>query len=215
MLTADCCHSGALAVAAAQRTGRIGYGVLTSAYATSSSTGNWTFTQCLVDLLNGSPLLDENGDGKITFAEAAKYCESEMAFREGQLSCSTAKGHFLPSMMLAKTEGAKHPRVGDFGEAMDQGKWWKVKILDSKEGKYFVTWPGWDKKYDRWIDAKELRPYAPKIYETGMECKVEWNGTAYDAKILKNKLGLHLVHYEGYSDADDEWVAISRIQPKK
>ncbi|MEI6235860.1 MAG: caspase family protein [Planctomycetota bacterium] len=214
LLTADCCHSGALAIEAGKRGGRINYGVLTSAFATTISTGNWTFTQCLINVLNGNPALDANGDGKITFGEAAQYCENEMAFFEGQLSCSAAKGHFSTDLVLAKNAGPKQPRVGELCEAMDTQKWWKVKILDSRKGEVFVTWLGWEKKWDRWIDEKQVRPYTPPAFKTGAVVEVESGGKWYAAKVIDSKLGLNRVHYDGYPDADDEWVVGERVRVK-
>ena len=214
LITADCCHSGALAIEAAKRAGRINFGVLASSHATSRSTGNWTFTQCLVDMLNGNPALDQNGDGKITFGETAQYCEEEMAFFEGQLSCSAAKGHFASDLVMASTTGAKHAHVGERCEAEDAKKWWKVKILDSKNDQVFVTWLGWEKKWDRWIDEKLLRPYVPAKFEPGTAVEVEYDKTWYPAKIKQNKLGLQYIHYRDYPDVDDEWVPPDRIRVK-
>jgi hypothetical protein len=46
--------------------------------------------------------------------------------------------------------------------------------------------------------------------------EVRWHGKWYDAKVLKVHGGIHLVHYEGYGDDDDEWVPSKRIrQPKR
>lgn len=215
LMTADCCHSGAIALEAEKRAGRINFGVLASAHATSRSTGAWTFTRCLVDMLEGNPMLDYDGNGSITFGEAARYCEEEMSFYEGQLSCSTAKGHFSTELVLAKTAASKKDHVGERCEAEDENKWWKVKVLDSKKGQVFVTWLGWDKKYDRWIDEKLLRPFKPATFPTGAAVEVDYDGKGYPSKIIQNKLGLVLIHYDGYPDIDDEWVAPDRIRMKK
>lgn len=215
LLTADCCHSGQLALDAAKHSAKISYGVLTSAHASSRSTGNWTFTQCLVDMINGNPLLDGDNDGKITFAEAASYCEAEMSFAEGQLSCSATTGKFSAKTVMAEASGKKAERVGERCEGLDEGKWWKVKILDAKDGKFFVTWLGWDKKFDCWVGTDRLRPYKPQLFEGGTEVEVEWDKKWYKAKVKYNKLGLHLVHYEGYPDVDDEWVPPARIRLPK
>jgi hypothetical protein len=215
LLTADCCHSGQLAVDAAKHSAKISYGVLTSAHAGSRSTGNWTFTQCLVDMINGNALLDGNGDGKITFKEAASYCEEEMSFMEGQLSCSANTGRFKLDTVMA-TAGEKKPaRVGERCEGLDQGKWWKVKILDAKDGKFFVTWLGWDKKFDAWVTEDKLRPFKPVVHEGGTVVEVEWDKKWYKAKVLQNKLGLHFVHYEGFPDVDNEWVPANRLRLPK
>ena len=214
LMTADCCHSGSIAIEAARHAGRIDAGVLASSHATSRSTGNWTFTQCIVDMLNGNPALDFDGNGSITFSEASRYCEEEMAFYEGQLSCSTAKGHFGPELVMARTVGPKKERAGELCEAQDENKWWKVKVLDSKKNQVFVTWLGWDKKYDRWIDVKLLRPYTPATFKPGATVEVEYDKTWYPSKIKSNRLGLQLIHYDGYPDIDDEWVPPDRIRNK-
>jgi len=214
-LFADCCHSGALAAEALKRGQKINYLVLTSAQASSRSTGNWTFTRCLVDMLTGNQALDINGDGKITLAEAARFCEDEMAFFESQLSCSAVKGHMGADIVMSLTKGVKHARVGDHCEGLDKNQWWKLKILDSKENsQFFVTWVGFEKKFDCWLGLERLRPYTPPTIPGGTACEVEWDNTWYAAKVVRSKLGLQLVHYDGYPDADDEWVPMNRIRVK-
>ncbi|NUO15059.1 MAG: caspase family protein [Planctomycetaceae bacterium] len=216
LLTADCCHSGALADEAPKRSARVSYGVLTSAHATSRSTGNWTFTQCLVDMFQGNPLLDLDNNGQVTFQEAARYCEEEMSFCEQQLSCSATSGRWRSDTVMAQASGKKAARVGERCEGEEAGTWYKVKILDAKDGKLFITWIGWERKYDCWVEPARLRPFKPTLYEGGTVVEVEWDGVWYKAKILYNRLGMHFVHYEGYPSADDEWVPVKRIRlPKK
>lgn len=215
LLTADCCHSGAFADAAASRT-KFRTGVLTSSHASSRSTGNWTFTQCLVDMFNGSPLLDSDNNGQITFGETAAYAEQEMAFAEQQLSCSACAGKFNRDTVMATASGKRTGRVGERCEGLSEGKWYKARILEEKDGKLFVTWLGWDRKWDCWVEPKDLRPHKPQVYEGGTEVEVEWDGKWYKAKVMQNRLGMHLVHYDGYGDNDDEWVPFGRIRlPKK
>jgi hypothetical protein len=215
LLLADCCHSGGLAVEATKRHDTIAYGALTSANVSSKSTGNWTFTQCLVDVLSGSPLPDFNGDGKISFTEAVRYCEEEMAFAESQLSSSVTVGGFNPDLVLATATGAHHPHMGEHIEGEDQGKWWRAKVLDSKANQCFVTWYGWDKKYDSWLDPQHMRPAVTKTVPLGTHGSVEWEGEHYPGWIIGAKLGLNHVHYGGYPASDDEWIAPSRFTPEK
>lgn len=214
IMTADCCHSGALAEEAARRK-KFKYGVLTSAHASSRSTGNWTFTQTLVDLLKGSALLDANGDGKLTFKEAAAYCEHEMAFCEEQLSCNAAAGGFDVDTVFAKAGDKPAGRTGERCEAEHEGKWHKVKVLDDKDGKLFVTWIGWGKKWDGWIEPATTRKWQPKVHEGGTVVEVEFDGTWYKAKVLQTRMGMHFVHYDGFPDSDDEWVPMKRIRLPK
>ena len=211
LLTADCCHSGAFQTVVQSLKTTKQWGVLASVQAASRSTGNWTFTQCLVDMYEGNALLDANGDGSVTFQETANWAEAEMAFCEEQLSCSGSRG-FNARCSMAKAGDKKPARAGERLEAQDEGEWWKVKVLDSKDGKLLVTWLGWDKKWDRWIEEKQARAYKPKLFEGGTVVEVDWDGTWYKAKVMQNRLGLHLIHYEGYPATDDEYVPRKRIR---
>ena len=41
---------------------------------------------------------------------------------------------------------------------------------------------------------------------------MEWNGSWYPAKVLREEGGKFLIHYEGYGDNWDEWVAVDRLR---
>ena len=70
LFLADCCHSGGLARAAeALAKSGIQAASLTSADATATSTVNWTFTQTVIDALEGTPFADKNGDGVLSLEE--------------------------------------------------------------------------------------------------------------------------------------------------
>lgn len=212
LITADCCHSGAFKTEVDNlETTTKKWGVLASVQPASRSTGNWTFTRCLADMFEGNSLLDANSDGRVTFQETASWAEAEMAFCEEQLSCAGCRG-FNAQCTMAKAGEKKPARVGERLEAQDEGQWWRVKVLDAKDGKLLVTWLGWDKKWDRWIDEKEARAYKPKLFSGGTVVEVEWDGTWYKAKVMQNRLGLHLVHYEGFPASDDEYVPRKRIR---
>jgi hypothetical protein len=213
LYTADCCHSGALVVEAKQHHGR--EAELASAHVSSTSTGNWTFTRCLVDMFQGNPMLDENGDGEITLAETAHYIVDEMAFFEGQHSASGTNGGFPPDTVMSTVHGHHTPHMGELVEGESQGKWYKAEVIGEKEGEVLVTWPGWGKSSDEWLPLSRSRPFHPKAFAIGDKVQAEWESKWYDATILKNELGLHYVHYEDFPSSDDEWVALSRIREKK
>lgn len=215
LLTADCCHSGGLAEEAARHQGRISFGTLTSARASATSTGNWTFTQCLADLYAGQPLVDLDHDGVITFAEAAQYCDLQMAFRENQRATQAVTGSFPRELVFARTAGPAPARVAGHCEGRDGGKWYPAEILSAHDGKYFVTWPGWDHSSDSWITPENLRPAQRKTLADGMVVEIEWDAKWYPGKILRSELGLVLVHYDGFTAADDEWVPLARLRLAK
>ncbi|MBX3475873.1 MAG: caspase family protein [Planctomycetes bacterium] len=211
ILTADCCHSGALMEVLKPLDTRKKWGVLASVQPGSRSTGNWTFTQCLVDTFAGHGPLDADADGNITFTEAGNWAEAEMAFCEEQLSLAWTKG-LAEGLVLSKVTDKKPRRVGERLEAQDEGAWWKAKVLDAKDGKLLLTWLGWDKKFDRWVDEGKTRPFNPQVLAGGTVVEVEWDGVWYKAKVMHTKLGLHFVHYDGYPESDREWVPRKRIR---
>jgi hypothetical protein len=211
--TADCCHSGSLVVEAALHPRRAA--ALTSAHVASSSTGNWTFTNCLVKMFEGSPLLDLDGNKQITFAEAAHHVVNQMAFLEGQHSADGVSGGFPADTVMSMATGPRTPRMGELIEGESEGKWWKAKVLAEKKGQVLVTWPGWGKNYDEWLPLPRTRPYHPKTFAVGEVVQTEWQKKWYDATVLKVELGLHLVHYHGFSASDDEWVKLERLRIKQ
>lgn len=208
--TADCCHSGVLVDGAAKQWQQAA--ALTSAHVASTSTGNWTFTRCLVDMFEGDPLLDRDGSGQITFTEAAQHITGEMASVEGQYASSTTTGGFSADTVMSTAIGQHTPRMGQFIEGESKGRWWKAQVLAERDGAVFVTWPGWGKKYDEWLPLDRTRPYQPKTFAVGSAVQAEWRKRWYDARVLKVELGLHLVHYEGFSDTDNEWVRYERLR---
>jgi hypothetical protein len=216
-LTVDSCHSGAFAeVAKTREDTEISYAALTSAHVSSQSTGNWTYTECLVDMLNGNALLDTDGDGKVTLKEASVYTEKEMAFGEEQLSSFAASDGFGADTVMASAGEKPKEGVGLHLEAKDEGKWYRAKVLDVREGEYYVHWIGFDDEWDRWVKVEETRAYeAEPKFEVATRVEVEWDGTWYEATIVKTHLGLHYVHYKGYPEADDEWVPRNRIRLPK
>ena len=167
--TADCCHSGSLVEEAARRKGRTA--ALASAHVASTSTGQWTFTRCLLSMFQGDPLLDGDGNGEITFAEAARYAESEMAVLEGQDAAHGVTGGFPADMTMAAATGHHTARMGEHVMGESQGKWWKAQVLDEKNGKLLVTWPGWARSYDEWLPANRVRPIETKMLPIGPWCR--------------------------------------------
>lgn len=209
---ADCCHSGSLVTEASQRKKRAA--VLASAHVSSTSTGNWTFTKCLIEMFRGNPVLDADSDGSITFTEAARYVEREMSFVEGQHAAHSVSGGFTPDFALASASGRHTPRMGELVEGESQGKWWKAEVVAEKDGKYLVTWPGWARSYDEWLPASRIRKYAPQMLPVGTPVMAEWRKQWYPGRVVKTELGLHLIHYDGFEDGDDEWMGMSRLKTK-
>jgi hypothetical protein len=218
LLMADCCHSGALYDQAFKRRGSpISFAALTSAYSHNSSTGNWTFSDCLLAGFRGQPLVDADSDGIIELHEVARYAELEMAFIEGQKSVFTATEQFPREAKVAPTHGTLKPRVGERIEAYSEDGWYKAKIIDSDGTRSKVHYVNYDASFDEWLTADKIRPYKPHEFTVGTKVQVyssdgdKW----YPAIVRRAWYGLHFIHYDDYDVTWDEWVGPESIRLRK
>lgn len=211
LLTADCCYSGALSEEAGRRGLKTRYASLTSSRSSALSTGNWTFTECLLAGFRGEPAVDLDGDGTVVIDELAGYAEAEMAFTEEQLTTYTAGKDFR--LMLSAAGRKAHPRLGERLEAKDkEARWYKARIIGAKDDQVKVSYVGWNATWDEWVGGERTRAFAPRQFPAETKVQVEWKRKWYPAVVLDGKLGLHYIHYDGHSKSWDEWVAPGRIK---
>ena len=220
---ADCCYSGGMqGIVEKLATKKIASFSLTSAATANTSTGNWTFTQSILDGLAGLPLIDTNQDGKITLGELQIEVKNAMNHLEDQDNGFYSDG-LDDSFVIAKTSGqftkapqAKYP-IGSYVRARRRyGRVVGVKGDDAKE--YSVQFYNYADKVVRAYAEKDLvastRKPAGRVATMKPDCKVEWQGTWYDAKVLKTEKDRWLIHYIGYDESWDEWVKKDRIRLK-
>ncbi len=227
---ADCCYSGGMEVIVEKLTGRkIASFSLTSAATANTSTRNWTFTQSLLDGLSGAPLIDTNGDGVITLGELRTEVRDAMNHMEGQKHGVKING-VDDTFVLAKASGrltevpkAKY-RLGSYVRA--NGRYGRVVgVKGDKADEYSVQFYNYtDKVVKPYAEAdlvastrtppepRRRRPSAPRMKP---DCKVEWRGDWYDAKVLKTKPGKWFIHYVDDDHSWDEWVGKDRIRLNK
>ncbi len=217
LLTADCCYSGALGVEAKRREGRVAFAALTSAVDRESSTGAWTFTDCLIAGFSGDSRLDRDGDRLVTLGETGRFTEGEMPFVEGQLA-SFMIGARFPNVSVAVAEARPTARLGEHVEAKISGTWQRGTIvgIDATDGDELeVRLTGYGDDDPRGlvsIAAGLVRPFVPPQLPIGTTCEVLDEGEWWSAKVLDAKLGVHLVHYDGWKTSYDEWVTPQRIR---
>jgi hypothetical protein len=293
ILCADCCFSGGLHVVV-DRLAEAGIAAanLTSAGPSNTSTNNWTFTQSLIDGLNGESLIDANSDGRITLAELDAEVREAMRHIEGQQHGFTSKG-IDGVFVLAKSSGSKpkaevQPKfpIGSYVKATDKGvervgrivgtagdrftvqfydysdkrtvmyagdelvpsdgtfapggqqldvgmvpdcdvewgdTWWPAKLLETKNGKYYIHYVGWSNSWDEWVTEDRYRPREGRPQEQPQpgndnqleepDCEVLWGGTWWKAKVLEQKDGKYRIHYVGWDSSWDEWIGPERYRP--
>ncbi|MGE3851966.1 MAG: Tudor-knot domain-containing protein [Planctomycetota bacterium] len=208
---ADCCYSGSIVETAKKhRRDRVNYACFASSSASTTSTGNWTFTECVIGAFKGDPRYDLNNDGVVRMREAAEFTTNEMAFIEGQLSTFGATG--FPDLALAARNGERNEALARRIECESEGKWYLAQILGTREGEIHVHYVGWDAKWDEWVKTERVRDWAPVTHPAGTAVEVRWHGKWYAAKVLESKLGLHLITYADYGSNWDEWVGPTRIR---
>ena len=143
---ADCCYSGALVTAATSLEAR-GHPALalTSASQANISTGSWSFTQSLLDGLDGRALQDGNQDGQITLSELAAEVQEVMKYREGQMCgyYATSRQAELHISRTRKPEsdlsppGANFP-LGDWALAGEGAQTQPARVLGLRGQKVVV-----------------------------------------------------------------------------
>jgi hypothetical protein len=219
-VAADCCQSGGLAEEVDQYPKKkVSYAVMASSSSREFSTGNWTFTQALLDGFRGNPLEDLNHDGKITLEEMAQFSRDEMQYFEEQLATSLFTGTFNPQTIVSRALGTIKPPAGNRVEAKYQGEWYPARIVEASNGRVKIHWIdiGYDTaSSDEWRSSKDVREIKLARYPVGAPVEIEYSGEWYPARVMKVKGGIHFVHYDGYNSSWDEWVPSKRIRlPKK
>jgi len=224
VLMADCCLSGAMVNAAKSARNKVQYACFASVENKETSTGCWTFSDSLLNALEGAPFVDVNGDGAITQDETAKYIHAEMAFFDDQTAASCVTNGFKPTFRLAAPERkSAHTRLGENVEAKQNGQWQKALIEDFKDGEFKVYFSSTADRQEIWVPERNIRSLKaprtpgenpPAILSAGMAVKVEWKRRWWPAKILKEneKTLRYLVEYDGYDEEWNEWVAPTRIR---
>ncbi len=216
IIALDNCYSGTMANVV--RTGKrhVSYAVMASSSASQSSTGNWTFTEALISAFRGAPYVDNNKDGKVTFAELEKNAEADMLFGEEQVASFAFTGNFDPNTKIADAGPRSSPRVGERVEAYSVDDWYKGYVTDAKNGKFHIHYYGYEASDDEWVTAKDIRvPKVISAYKIGERVEVEWKKKWYAAHILNVKGGSHYVSYDNYDTDENEWVSSKRIRKIK
>lgn len=214
----DCCSSGAIAGALASAAVEFDFAVLASAFPGIQSTGNWTFTQSLLDGLKGYSFVDRDKDGLVTFDELVRYVNSEMWSIERQHIYAYATEKLKKDFVVTPVTQVVRP-VPRLVEAKVKRRWWKARLLRKRDGKAKIRWCliGWDAQEDEcWIPLSQIREIAlkslPLNVKKGSSLLVHWGGKDYKASVLKVQKGLCFVHFDGFESYWDEWVDGSRIK---
>lgn len=217
LLLADCCHSGALIDAARDLgKGDLRATAITSAEASNTSTGNWTYTQTTIDALRGDPLADRDGDGKIQLADYATEVRDAMKYRERQRA-GIAFGSISPAFVLGPRVGSappaasSGPAVGSYVATARNGKTAVARVVDRKPAAATIAFYDYSDFSRTDAPLASLEAVRFERHAPGAKLRVTWGGKVWDADVLKVEDDFHLITYPGWSSWWDEWVASDRI----
>jgi hypothetical protein len=171
LLFADCCFSGALGeIADDLEASGIQAASLTSATAHLPSIANWTFTQTLVDCLNGQSPGDRDGDQAITLQETASEIADAMRFHEIQQSGVTSRGWFehlvmAPAPAIDRTLEAPFS-LFDYVLVQHEGQKGMGRISGMENGNFVVELQAYSQRVPVEVPAQHLSPLPPAPAET-------------------------------------------------
>ena len=154
-LLADCCYSGQLS-RIVKKLPQLPATVTASASPTIESTGNWTFSDVVVDGLNGMAYVDLNRNGKITLAEITDTIFQDMKFAEKQKTENHFTAAFGGNSTLVEAKKASGKRVGQRVVVKWEGQDYKARIIEEKDGKFLVRWFGYDADEESWVAPEEI-----------------------------------------------------------
>ncbi|MCE9596988.1 MAG: caspase family protein [Spirochaetia bacterium] len=217
ILMGDFCYSGSLKILAEKlsRSGKRAV-FLTSSSASNESTGNWTFSQTVIDCFSGYGLCDVNSDGRITLEEMSNEVSKAMVGRERQLFGYGSYG--VPaSLIISPVQNRIEAKglVGSYVLAPYSNRLQPARVLaestqDIKAEFYFYS----DKKSVK-VAKSQIKKLEFKSLAVGTRTKVSWGGKWYPAKVIQTREPFHLVTYEGYDSTWDEWVTMDRMLDPK
>lgn len=100
--------------------------------------------------------------------------------------------------------------AGDKIEILWKGKYYPGKVLEVKDGKWFISYDGYGKEWNEWIGADRIKGVG---YSVGEKVNVEWKGKWYPSTIIEAGTdGKYKIHYEGWGKEWDEWVPTGRMK---
>lgn len=233
LLVSDACTSGDLThIGIALSLFGVPTASLTSAASQSESTGNWTFTQTLIDALRGRALIDADGDGQVTLSELAAEAKTAMKYREGQPT-AFAPGT-VPDVVIAEAAPWPEPlaQLDLAGDVYHRGDWVVARQPDGERGvgrvlgvervspngkkrpggvRLRLAFFGYADESFGWAREDRVQPIFFETWPIGTHLRIEDDDDTYEAIVLETQEDLHFVHYEGYEATEDEWVTPDQI----
>jgi hypothetical protein len=221
LLFADCCYSGGL-IQECEKLGKVKKEALalTSATASNLSTGNWTFSQTLLDGWKGHASGDHNKDNIIQLSELKTELFDAMKFRERQMFGYAIAGvdenTKISDVTADATVCSSEEFCGHYFWAKHEKHWKPVRIVGTGENNTFnCEFYFYSDKVQKLKPRKQMKPLHFVTYSIGSSVEVEWKGIWYKAKVVDRKGDFSYIKYDGYDSTWNEWVLYDRVKTGK
>lgn len=157
---------------------------------------------------------DADADGEVALREVAAYAEQSMAFLEHQKSMFTTTNDFDPGLAVADTHGTPAAGLGRRVEVEWKGTWYPAEVVGIRGGRSLVHYAEYDASWDEWVGPDRIRDPQVRKLPRGCRVKVLWpeDQAWYLGTVLASRFGMHKIHYDGYSQEWDDWVASEAIE---
>jgi hypothetical protein len=211
-LLADCCYSGTL-MEEAKKISSTGKSVVTFTSSSSSniSTGNWTFSQTMIDCFNGLAVGDRNADGKITLGEVKSELFDAMKFREKQLSGTVFYNISESSQFNFTMQKSPAPKKVEYIYVQQNQKFEPARVISYSGTNVTGELYRYSDKVSVTVPVSKTKEIGFAEYAVGTKVQVEWEKKKYPAEIKETRNGFHYIHYTGFDDSWNEWVMYDRI----
>lgn len=213
---ADCCHSGALSTVVQRlRDDGVPGACVTSAVPEETSTGNWTFTQTLIEVLAGDPTHDDDGDGFLELDELHDGVRDAMAYREAQRSDLHVAG-VVRTLRLAPATAPRPDLPGAFAAGQHvrlQGRRAGVgRVLGAEEGRVLVRSYSYASHRDRWHPAESLTALSFPTRAVGDAVQVRRGADRLPGVVLLVDGPFHRVGFPWWPELEPRWILGDRLR---
>ena len=211
ILFGDFCYSGLLAdIARELNLEGLDINAITSA-SSNLSTGNWSYTQTLIDSFEGRSIIDKDNKGFINFIDIAKEVQNVMFNRERQKS----DYYLLPNLENSTISNAKIKIMNNTSNIKYDG-WYSsnegiTRVTDFKDDLFEVEYYNYNTYKFEFLKESELSPIQIADFEVGNHINVDCEEGTYKAMIIEVDRIFYKVSYVGWGSEWNEWITKHRI----
>lgn len=124
----------------------------------------------------------------------------------------------LPTLLSLLSLTVQAQKVGDKVQIESTGSWYPGKVLEVKEGQFFVAYDGWSETFNEWVGPDRIKgatteaaPSALTKFKVGDKVEVEYGMVPEPATIMEVGENKYHIKYDN-SLFGDKWVAEGLIK---